>query len=96
MTDNNPKPARKESGSPAKSSRVVNKEPRPGLLLYWNLAGQFLQEVKTELRKVVWPPRRQAMTSTGVVLVLVTIASIFLGLVDFGLARVVGLIIGRS
>ena len=60
----------------------------------WQRAIDFLREVKSELRKVVWPPRKQVMTSTIVVLVLVIIAASFLGLVDFILARIVKLILG--
>lgn len=48
---------------------------------------QFLREVKIELKKVTWPSRKQTIGSTAVVLVLVMIISMFLGLVDFGLAK---------
>jgi preprotein translocase subunit SecE len=50
---------------------------------------QFLREVKIELKKVTWPSRKQTMGSTVVVLILVGIISLFLGLVDFGLAKLV-------
>ena len=50
---------------------------------------QFLREVKVELKKVTWPSRKQTMGSTVVVLVIVTIISIFLGLVDAGLSGLV-------
>ena len=50
---------------------------------------QFLSEAKQELKKVTWPTRQQAISSTWVVLVFVVIISLFLGLVDFGLSRLV-------
>jgi preprotein translocase subunit SecE len=50
---------------------------------------QFLREVKTELKKVTWPSRKQTMGSTVVVIVLVLIISIFLGVVDIGLSKLV-------
>ncbi|WP_319258624.1 preprotein translocase subunit SecE [Desulfosarcina sp.] len=50
---------------------------------------QFLREVKVELKKVTWPSRKQTMGSTLVVLVIVTIISLFLGLVDAGLSGLV-------
>ena len=56
-------------------------------------AVQFLREVKNELRKVAWPSRKQTISSTGVVLVLVVIISAFLGLVDMVLVRLVRLVI---
>jgi preprotein translocase subunit SecE len=46
-------------------------------------------EAWQELRKVTWPDRRETVGTTGVVLILVILLSIFLGLVDFGLARLV-------
>jgi preprotein translocase subunit SecE len=54
---------------------------------------QFLKEVKIELRKVVWPTRKDTIASTSVVLVLVIIIAVFLGLVDLGLSRVIKLIL---
>ena len=56
-------------------------------------AVQFLREVKTELKKVAWPSRKQTISSTGVVVVLVVIISAFLGLVDMVLVRLVRLVI---
>jgi preprotein translocase subunit SecE len=49
----------------------------------------FLKEVKQELKKVVWPTRKQAMASTTVVLVVVFFIGFFLGLIDLGLGWVV-------
>jgi preprotein translocase subunit SecE len=50
---------------------------------------QFLREVKIELKKVTWPSRQQTLGSTLVVIVLVTIISLFLGMVDLGLSGVI-------
>lgn len=54
---------------------------------------QFLKEVKTELKKVVWPTRKDTIASTTVVVIIVIIIAIFLGLVDLGLTRVIRLIL---
>ncbi len=50
---------------------------------------QFLREVKVELKKVTWPSKKQTVGSTVVVLVIVTIISLFLGLVDAGLSGLI-------
>ena len=50
---------------------------------------QFLREVKVELKKVTWPSKKQTMGSTVVVLVIVTIISLFLGVVDAGLSGLI-------
>ncbi len=54
---------------------------------------QFLREVKAELKKVTWPPRKNTMGSTVVVIILVMIISFFLGLVDAGLSSLIRLVV---
>jgi preprotein translocase subunit SecE len=49
-------------------------------------AKQFLREVKTELKKVTWPARKDALAGTAVVLVAVFVIALFLGIVDSGLS----------
>ena len=60
----------------------------------WAKIAQFLQEVKAELRKVTWPSWKATVGSTSVVLVVVVIMSLYLGIVDFGLSKVIKLILG--
>ena len=45
---------------------------------------QFLQEVKIELTKIIWPKFDDFFGSTVVVLVLVFLFAIYLGSIDFG------------
>ncbi len=59
-------------------------------------AKQFLREVKTELKKVTWPSRRDTLAGTAVVLVAVFIIALFLGIVDSGLARLVRELLKRA
>ncbi|MBW2201756.1 MAG: preprotein translocase subunit SecE [Deltaproteobacteria bacterium] len=54
---------------------------------------QFLREVKVELKKVVWPSRKQTLGSTVVVLILVFIISFFLGAVDIGLSSIIRIVL---
>ena len=55
---------------------------------------QFLTEVWSELRKVHWPTPQETMAATVVVIVVVTIVSLWLGLVDgvvrFAMGRLLG------
>jgi protein translocase subunit secE/sec61 gamma len=55
---------------------------------------QFLKEAKIELKRVVWPTPKEALISTSVVVVFVIIVSLFLGVVDFGLTKIIKLILG--
>jgi len=55
---------------------------------------QFLQEVQRELKKVVWPTRKDTLASTSVVLIMVIIIAFFLGLIDLSLTRIIRVILG--
>jgi preprotein translocase subunit SecE len=48
---------------------------------------EFFQDVKLELKKVVFPTRKEVIGSTWVVIVSVVIAAVFLGIVDMSLGR---------
>jgi len=55
---------------------------------------QFLAGSKIELKKVTWPTPKQTLASTSIVIVVVIIVSTFLGIVDFGLTKIVKLVLG--
>ena len=55
---------------------------------------RFLGEAKTEMKKVKWPTRKELLASTAVVIVLTLIVAFFLGLVDFGLVKIIKNIVG--
>jgi preprotein translocase subunit SecE len=48
---------------------------------------EFFQDVKLELKKVVFPSRKEVIGSTWVVIVTVLIAAAFLGIVDMSLGK---------
>ena len=43
---------------------------------------KFLQEVRAEADKVTWPTRRETLITTGMVFVMVAIASLFFFVAD--------------
>jgi preprotein translocase subunit SecE len=55
---------------------------------------RFLKEAKIELKKVTWPTPRQTLASTSVVIIVVIIVSMFLGIVDFVLAKAIRMVLG--
>ena len=55
---------------------------------------RFLSEAKMELKRVTWPTPKQTMASTTVVIVIVFIIAIYLGIIDFILAKLVKFILG--
>ena len=56
---------------------------------------QFIQQVRTEVSKVVWPTRREVTLTTIMVFIMATLTAIFFALVDLlirsGLQGVLGL-----
>ena len=54
----------------------------------------FLESVKVELAKVTWPTRKETIATTGVVVVIIFLISIFLGACDLVLAKLMRQILG--
>ncbi len=52
-----------------------------------NPISRYLRETMAELRKVNWPTRQEATQLTIIVIVVMTVTSIFLGLMDFIFSR---------
>ncbi len=52
---------------------------------------EFFEEVKLELKKVVFPTRKEVIGSTWVVIISVLISAFFLGFVDLVLGRLITL-----
>lgn len=56
-------------------------------------AKEFTAEVKSEFKKIVWPDRKVTIGSTGVVILLVFLVSIYLGAVDLFIGKLVSYIL---
>ena len=54
---------------------------------------EFFKEVKIEIKKVIFPTKDELIGSTWVVIVTVLVISLFLGVVDLGLSKLVGIIL---
>ncbi len=54
----------------------------------------FIQEVRAEAKKITWPSRRETMVTTGLVIAMVLLASLFFVLVDSVLRFIVKIVIG--
>jgi len=53
----------------------------------------FFREVKVELKKVTWPTRKQTTGTTIVVIIFVFVVAAFLGLFDYGLSKLVQVVL---
>lgn len=99
-----PKGALKEAGgNNATRGQVVKLRPVRPKISWWaklpspgrwfETVRQFLVEAWQELNKVTFPNRKETLGTTAVVLLLVLIISMFLGLVDLSLSRLVKFVI---
>ena len=56
-----------------------------------NKVKEFFREVKTEVKKVVFPTKEELIGSTWVVIITVFIISLFLGIIDLSLSKIVAM-----
>jgi preprotein translocase subunit SecE len=56
-----------------------------------NKVKEFFRDVKVEVKKVVFPSKDELIGSTWVVIITVIVISLFLGVVDLGLTKLVGI-----
>jgi len=58
---------------------------------FFSLAGvkNFFKEVQGEFKKIVWPDKKIALGSTGVVIILVILFSAYLGAIDLLLGKII-------
>lgn len=93
------KTARKAAVPAAKGKKADGKQksarkPDEPRFQWWERFRQYLREVAYELKKVVWPTRKETLGTTSVVLVLVILCAIFLGMVDALLSRLIEMVFG--
>ena len=71
----------KESKTKEKKTSDKSKKKKPNRIVKW------FKNLKSEFKKVVWPSRKKVFNNTFVVLVVLVIASVFVGGLDFGLLK---------
>lgn len=64
--------ADQEKGTPAKAKK-------PSV---FSRAGKWVRELKSEIRKIVWPSRKQTLNNTMVVLAAIVLVGIFIWVLD--------------
>ena len=58
------------------------------------LAWGFAREARTEVRKVVWPTRKETVQTTGLIMAMVTLVALFLWGLDSFLGWLTKLLLG--
>jgi preprotein translocase subunit SecE len=55
---------------------------------------EYVNEVQGEFNKITWPPQPEWVNGTIAVVVVVALIATFLGVVDFGLSRMMQMVLG--
>jgi preprotein translocase subunit SecE len=79
-----------KNGSGKKKTAKKSAPRQNPFVFVWN----FLKQVVAELRKVIWPNRKQMISYTTVVLVFLVFMVALIGGVDLGFAKLVGWVFG--
>jgi preprotein translocase subunit SecE len=59
-----------------------------------NAVQKWWRETIGELRKVVWPTRKEALRLTWIVIVVIVVMGTILGLLDFGFTKLISAVVG--
>ena len=80
-----------------KSKKVAEKQTAQaqatGLMGKFKELLQFFEESKVEIRKVVWPTRKETVTTCIAVLVVSVVIALYLGVVDLALSKIVEVVL---
>lgn len=91
LTDDGSATQTKKVKAKARKGKRAKKPPGPNPIAY---VYNYLKQVVAELRKVIWPNRKQMITYTSVVLAFLAFMVALIGLADLGLAKLVMLVFG--
>ena len=81
--------AAEEKADKAKKDKKPEKKSKPG---FFARVGKWFREMRTELKKVQWPTRKQTINNTLIVIACVIIVGIFIWLFDFVAGKAIELI----
>ena len=75
----------------SKKDKKSDKNAKPG---FFARVGKWFRDMKSELKKVQWPTRKQTINNTLIVIACVIVVGIFIALFDFVAGELIGLLIG--
>ena len=69
-----------EQAVQAKKDKKSDKNAKPG---FFARMGKWFRDMKSELKKVQWPTRKQTINNTLIVIACVVVVGVFIWLFDF-------------
>ena len=70
------------------------KDDKSGVSAIPSRVSKFVRDQKSEIKKIVWPGKKQVVNNTAVVIGFVLVAAVVVGVFDAALAAVVSLLLG--
>lgn len=83
----------KDTGAASEGLSVRAEDFQSGIKNRTETAKAFLREVRAEFDRITWPTRKETMAMAVAVLVLTVFFTVFLGLVDMTLGKLVSLVL---
>lgn len=77
------KEADSKAAKTAKAAKSGDKEKKKGGIK------KYLRDLRSEVKKVVWPSRKQVVNNTSIVMTVMAIMGVFLFAIDTGLAAAI-------
>ena len=81
-----------EQAVQAKKDKKAEKKSKPS---FFARAAKWFKDMKSELKKVQWPTRKQTINNTLIVIACVIIVGVFIWLFDFVAGQAIELIITK-
>lgn len=72
-----------------KTKKDENKKEASSRVVRW------FRECKSEIKKVIWPDKKQVTNNTIAVIVMVLLSAVFIGVLDMGLYWPIRLLLGK-
>ena len=79
-----------EQAVQAKKDKKSDKSAKPG---FFSRIAKWLKDMRSELKKVQWPTRKQTVNNTLIVIACVVIVGVFIWLFDFVAGKAIELLI---
>ncbi|MCL1809371.1 MAG: preprotein translocase subunit SecE [Clostridiales bacterium] len=79
-----------------KDTKDAKKKPAQAAPKKRTSPSEYMRGVRTEMKKVVWPTRKELGSFTAVVVMACTFFAIFFGAVDFGVIKALKVVLGIS
>jgi len=81
-----------EQAVQAKKDKKAEKKSKPG---FFARVAKWFKDMKSELKKVQWPTRKQTINNTLIVIACVVIVGVFIWLFDFVAGQAIELILTK-